>query len=62
MGLIYENLFFSIIVVLNLPKIECTTQIDTITFLLYRTAHLAIRLNIRTLENQEFKLVDGRFI
>ncbi|MDZ4725465.1 MAG: clan AA aspartic protease [Leptospira sp.] len=60
MGLVYAKLILSNPVLPNQKKIECSALVDTGALHLCIPEHLAIQLDLKTLENREVTLADGK--
>ncbi len=60
MGLVYAKLILSNPVLPLQAKIECNSLVDSGALHLRIPEHLAIQLNVKTLENREVTLADGK--
>ncbi|ABZ93682.1 clan AA aspartic protease [Leptospira biflexa] len=60
MGLVYAKLTLSNPILPNQLKIECNALVDSGALHLCIPEHLAIQLNVKTLENREVTLADGK--
>jgi clan AA aspartic protease len=60
MGLVYAKLILSNPVLPLHAKIECSALVDTGALHLCIPEHLAIQLELKTLENREVTLADGK--
>ncbi|GBF48638.1 clan AA aspartic protease [Leptospira ryugenii] len=60
MGLVYANIKLSNPVLPLQAKIECSALVDSGALRLCIPEHLAIQLDLKTLENREVTLADGK--